>query len=93
MDKRIQQGMTCPFDGATLVMSDRQGIEIHYCPICRGVCLDRGELDKIIARNEAIAPPAQPVLSPEPWLRRHRCDDEGRHQRGRRKSFLEQLFD
>ena len=38
-------------DGATLVMSDRQGIEIDYCPECRGVWLDRGELDKIIERS------------------------------------------
>ena len=38
-------------DGATLVMSDRQGIEIDYCPECRGVWLDRGELDKLVERE------------------------------------------
>jgi Zn-finger nucleic acid-binding protein len=43
--------MNCPIDGATLQMSDRQGIEIDYCPECRGVWLDRGELDKIIERS------------------------------------------
>jgi uncharacterized protein len=43
--------MKCPIDSAVLVMSDRQGIEIDYCPTCRGVWLDRGELDKIIERN------------------------------------------
>lgn len=43
--------MKCPTDQATLVMSERNGIEIDYCPECRGVWLDRGELDKIIERN------------------------------------------
>ena len=43
--------MKCPIDSADLLMSDRQGIEIDYCPTCRGVWLDRGELDKIIERN------------------------------------------
>jgi Zn-finger nucleic acid-binding protein len=44
--------MECPVDGETLVMSDRQGIEIDYCPKCRGVWLDRGELDKLIEREQ-----------------------------------------
>lgn len=43
--------MQCPTDGATLVMSERSGIEIDYCPQCRGVWLDRGELDKIVERS------------------------------------------
>ena len=43
--------MACPVDGVTLVMSERQGVEIDYCPQCRGVWLDRGELDKIIERG------------------------------------------
>ena len=43
--------MDCPVDGDTLVMSERQGIEIDYCPRCRGVWLDRGELDKVIERS------------------------------------------
>ena len=42
--------MQCPIDQTELVMSDRQGVEIDYCPKCRGVWLDRGELDKIIDR-------------------------------------------
>ena len=45
-----QGQMACPVDGATLVMSERSGIEIDYCPTCRGVWLDRGELDKILDR-------------------------------------------
>jgi Zn-finger nucleic acid-binding protein len=62
--------MKCPNDGATLVMSERSGVEIDYCPDCRGVWLDRGELDKIIDRADPApaasggfprqAPPAQP---------------------------------
>ncbi|MDH6532945.1 Zn-finger nucleic acid-binding protein [Aurantimicrobium minutum] len=43
--------MQCPTDGSTLAMSDRSGVEIDYCPQCRGVWLDRGELDKIIERS------------------------------------------
>ena len=42
--------MRCPVDNETLVMTERYGIEIDYCPKCRGVWLDRGELDKIIER-------------------------------------------
>lgn len=54
--------MKCPVDGATLQMSERSGIEIDYCPECRGVWLDRGELDKIIAKSvEAEVPPAAPI--------------------------------
>ncbi len=61
--------MACPVDGATLVMSERSGIEIDYCPTCRGVWLDRGELDKIIERNAAdtaqAAPPPQQSQQPQ----------------------------
>jgi Zn-finger nucleic acid-binding protein len=57
--------MQCPIDGTTLVMADRQGVEIDYCPQCRGVWLDRGELDKIIERSapqgRAGAPDAEPL--------------------------------
>jgi len=42
--------MRCPVDETTLVISDKQGIEIDYCPQCRGVWLDRGELDKLVDR-------------------------------------------
>jgi Zn-finger nucleic acid-binding protein len=43
--------MNCPVDSTQLIMSERQGIEIDYCPKCRGVWLDRGELDKLIERT------------------------------------------
>lgn len=53
--------MRCPVDGTELLMTDRQGVEIDYCPTCRGVWLDRGELDKIIERSaEELAPAPQP---------------------------------
>src|SRR3546814_6294574 len=47
--------MKCPVDNETLVMTERSGVEIDYCPRCRGVWLDRGELDKIIDRGSASA--------------------------------------
>ena len=67
--------MKCPIDGATLTMSERSGIEIDYCPECRGVWLDRGELDKILERANAElgspaatpqAPPAAPTYAQPP---------------------------
>ena len=63
--------MKCPNDSATLVMSERSGVEIDYCPECRGVWLDRGELDKILDRAEAeasraSAPPAAPAAPAAP---------------------------
>lgn len=48
--------MKCPICNVDLLMSERQGIEIDYCPQCRGVWLDRGELDKIIERSAPAAP-------------------------------------
>jgi Zn-finger nucleic acid-binding protein len=53
--------MQCPTDGTVLTMSERSGIEIDYCPACRGVWLDRGELDKILDRASA-----QPVAQQAP---------------------------
>ena len=64
--------MQCPSDGTVLVMSERSGIEIDYCPTCRGVWLDRGELDKIIERGareytaSAQAAPAAPAPPQQP---------------------------
>lgn len=60
--------MLCPVDNETLVMADRNGVEIDYCPKCRGVWLDRGELDKIIERAGEGAAPAKaaPAAAPVP---------------------------
>jgi len=101
--------MRCPVDNETLVMADRNGVEIDYCPKCRGVWLDRGELDKIIDRAGAgvgavaaapVAAGPEPVTLREPPSReRPRShDDDGDHHRGgyrkkRRESFLSDLFD
>jgi Zn-finger nucleic acid-binding protein len=82
--------MNCPVCAVPLTMSTRQNVEIDYCPQCRGVWLDRGELDKIIERSAAeLAPaPARQGHAPQPH---HGHDDRYRHKR--RKSFLEELFD
>jgi uncharacterized protein len=86
--------MKCPLDETQLVMTDRQGIEIDYCPQCRGVWLDRGELDKLIERSQG-APERPPLARGND--RPHRYDDDDddhRHRRGRkRESFLGELFD
>ena len=57
--------MDCPIDGTQLLMSDRQGIEIDYCPKCRGVWLDRGELDKLIERADREFESRPPSREPE----------------------------
>ncbi len=83
--------MKCPVCNVNLIMSDRQGVEIDYCPQCRGVWLDRGELDKIIDRSAT-------------WSNRNDDDDyrkreepykrgDDDYRRKRRKSFLGELFD
>ena len=56
--------MKCPNDSATLVMSERSGVEIDYCPECRGVWLDRGELDKILDRAASESPAAATPAAP-----------------------------
>jgi Zn-finger nucleic acid-binding protein len=61
---RTVEVMQCPHDQTVLQMTERQGIEIDYCPTCRGVWLDRGELDKIIERASAPPPSKAPAASP-----------------------------
>ena len=81
--------MKCPIDGTELVIAERSGVEIDYCPQCRGVWLDRGELDKIIERSSAYAPP------PTPQQQRGYDDrsDHGYRKKKKRGGFLEDLFD
>lgn len=101
-------GLLCPACRVDLVMSERQGIEIDYCPKCRGVWLDRGELDKIIERSageEAQAAAAQPAPQqgqPYPaqgyYESGYGSGHGGKHggghgYRGRHGSFLGRLFD
>jgi len=52
--------VNCPTDDTVLQLTERQGIEIDYCPTCRGVWLDRGELDKDIERGSALERSARP---------------------------------
>ena len=85
--------MQCPACASELRIAERHNVEIDYCPQCRGVWLERGELDKIIER-------ATPT--PSRWSReeddalayRRRDDDEYDERKGRRRrSFLSELFD
>ena len=87
--------MKCPLCSVDLVMSERQGIEIDYCPQCRGVWLDRGELDKIIERSavEAPVPSASPRNSCDGrWDREGRDYRHGSHKK-KKRGFLEDLFE
>ncbi|OYU38507.1 MAG: hypothetical protein CFE33_14460 [Pseudorhodobacter sp. PARRP1] len=84
--------MRCPVDNETLVMADRNGVEIDYCPKCRGVWLDRGELDKIIERAAAApAAPAPreaaPIYQPEPGYRAEPARHAGGREEPRRKDY------
>ena len=96
--------MKCPIDNTELVMSERHGIEIDYCPQCRGVWLDRGELDKILERAAGPAPTPQPAYEPRRPEPRYddRREEERRYdprygdrppQKKRRESFLDDLVD
>ena len=101
----MEAKMRCPVDNEALVMADRNGVEIDYCPKCRGVWLDRGELDKIIDRAMAatpapVAPAPQPQAAPQhrhpaPPPRYHHDDDDYRYgyKKKRKESFLGDLFD
>jgi len=80
--------MQCPIDGAELAIAERSGVEIDYCPKCRGVWLDRGELDKIIDRSAAEAAPAQG----DSRGGRQPAPQHGAPQK-KRGSFLGELFD
>ncbi len=96
--------MNCPKCSIELKMSDRQGIEIDYCPTCRGVWLDRGELDKIIERSISATSDDYQEERERPGAYRgdrgYRPDEYERTSYGRygqkdrrKKSFLEELFD
>lgn len=100
--------MDCPVcKNVALVMSERQGIEIDYCPSCRGVWLDRGELDKIIERSAGAAPAAVPTPPPQqqrapdpryadPRYPQHSGHGHGHghpHYKKKREGFLSDLFD
>ena len=94
--------LQCPVCRVDLTLAERQGIEIDYCPQCRGVWLDRGELDKIMERvlTTARSRGREEDTRFFDWERDERFfdrehDDEERYTRHgrRRKSFWEELFD
>ena len=90
--------MQCPTDGTVLTMSERSGIEIDYCPTCRGVWLDRGELDKIIEKSltqsgPAPAAPAPPQFQEAPQQQQPYQAQRQPYQKKRRESWLSELFD
>jgi Zn-finger nucleic acid-binding protein len=75
-------------------MTDRQGIEIDYCPTCRGVWLDRGELDKLLERASAQAAPAPPQSQPYPQQQQHYPPQhQGKPYYKKQKSWLSDIFD
>jgi uncharacterized protein len=97
--------MKCPIDDSPLSVSSREGVEIDFCPQCRGVWLDRGELDKIIDRAaNSLSPSATPASAPAYDVPRRRDDDDRDRRRDhddhdryrgkrKRRSFLDDIFD
>lgn len=98
--------MKCPKCNVTLLMSEKQNVEIDYCPECRGIWLDRGELEKIIERTYAGQQSEREAYS---YNKRERYEDDdnykkehyqkhdsgffGQHKDKRKRSFLEDIFD
>lgn len=85
--------MKCPICTIDLVMSEKKGIEIDYCPTCRGVWLDRGELDKIIERSAAELQTQDYQEKRIVKSGQEQQKDDYYYKKPRRKSFLEDLFD
>lgn len=93
--------MNCPNCNVALVMSERQGIEIDYCPTCRGIWLDRGELDKIIEKSSQ--PEGGMNFQPKQQFDNHNRHDNhdmhgnhGQHdyyKNQKKKNWLNELFD
>lgn len=84
--------MQCPVcSNVSLTMTERQGVEIDYCPNCRGVWLDRGELDKILERSQNASPRMRgaDAQRSDPTHRTHESSEYPR----RKKSWLEDIFD
>ena len=86
--------MTCPVCKVDLLITDKQGIEIDYCPKCRGIWLDRGELDKIIERSNEY----DIKFESRKKDGEYRDDDDYKYKsqgyhKHKRKSFLGELFD
>ena len=90
--------MHCPSCYTALSVADRAGIEIDYCPSCRGVWLDKGELDKIIERSSMQVRPSEPVpqrvtSSPKEEYGHDRRDYKSKKKRKKKREWLEDIFD
>jgi Zn-finger nucleic acid-binding protein len=87
--------MKRPIDATALVIAERSGVEIDYCPHYRGVWLDRGELDKIIERSASYAAPPSPPPAAQERIRGQAMGygDTGFGKKKKRGGFLEDLFD
>ena len=87
--------MKCPVcDNVNLMMSERQGVEIDYCPSCRGIWLDRGELDKII--DKSSQPATQPKSNDDHGYKQRSYQaprDDQYYKKKKKESFLSELFD
>lgn len=81
--------MKCPNCNVNLLMTDRNGIEIDYCPTCRGVWLDRGELDKIIERSS----PNVKSTQPENFIESRPYSKDGNYRYKKSKGLLGDIFD
>ena len=90
--------MKCPNCSETLSMTERQGVEIDYCPNCRGVWLDRGELDKIIEKSISPQASQQEAIQKntyprETYSNQHSNNYKDYERKRRKDSFLGDLFD
>jgi len=81
--------MKCPTCDVSLVMADRNGIEIDYCPDCRGVWLDRGELDKIIERSSQNIKQKQD----DSYAAKQQYPTDSDYRHKKKKGLLGELFD
>ena len=82
--------MKCPNCNETLVMADRQGVEIDYCPQCRGVWLDKGELDKIIERSSSFESYRGDNFKQDDDRRKY---DDPKYGNRKKRGFLGDLLD
>jgi uncharacterized protein len=85
--------MKCPNCNETLVMADRQGVEIDYCPKCRGVWLDRGELDKLMERTAGYSSGESTGHYPDDRYRKDNYYSDDYYKRKKKKGFLGDFFD
>ena len=93
----MREKMVCPRCNAELLTSDRQGVEIDHCPQCKGIWLDRGELDVLIEKTTQLMNRYQSRDDEYEFRKGHDYHKEKKHDgnthQGRKKNFLSELFD